>query len=135
MERLYLPARAVAHLGGHASRGELLALGCDPTFIKLSLWYRTIVPTRRGWYASRDTPLAVLHALRAGGRLACVSALAWHEGREVLGLVHVLVPYGVSRPRREGATLHWSRREQPGTRLVVDEEVARRQAATCRASR
>jgi len=129
------PARVVEELGGHASRRELLARGCDETFIKLSLWYRTIVPTRRGWYASRGTPQVILRALRVGGRLACVSAVAWHEGDVVTEPVHVLVPYGVSHPRAAGAVVHWTRRELRGSRLVVDEELARRQAATCRARR
>ena len=130
-----LPAKAVAHLGGHASRTELLALGCDPTFIKLSLWYRTILSTRRGWYALPGTPGPILRALRAGGRLACVSALAWWEGHDVPEdePVHIAVHYGATR-LDPGAVAHWSRKEIPGTRLVVADEVARQQAATCRAS-
>ncbi len=131
---LSLPSHAVAHLGGHASRRELLALGCDETFIKLSLWYRTIIPTRRGWYASSGTPQVILRALSAGGRLACVSALAWREGRTVPHdePIHIAVNYGASRLGAD-AIVHWSRREIPGTRLVVSDEVARRQAETCRA--
>ena len=128
-----LPVDAVAQLGGHASRRELLALGCDETFIKLSLWYRTILPTRRGWYASRGTPEVLLRALRAGGRLACSSAVAWHEGRAVDEPLHIVVPYGSSRVGR-GVLVHWSRREVEvgGNRLVVDEAAARWQAASCR---
>ena len=111
-------------------------MGCDDTFIKLSLWYRTIQPTRRGWYASHGTPLPILRAVRAGGRLACFSALAWYEGRAVPDdePVHILVPYGASR-LGSGVVAHWTRHRITGSRLVVDEEVARRQAASCRAGR
>jgi len=93
---LAIPVNAVAHLGGHASRWELIALGCDPDYIDLSLWYREILPARRGWHASRETP-------------------------EGLG--------------RDDAVVHWTRRDLPGSRLVVTEEVARWQAASCRAKR
>jgi len=129
-----IPSRVVAQLGGHASRRELLALGCDDTFIKLSLGYRTIVPTRRGWYATPGTPPPVLRALRAGGRLACVSALAFLHGEDVPedDPVHVAVPYGASR-LGSGVVAHWSRRAVAGTRLVVAYEEAEFQAATCRA--
>lgn len=124
----------VAHLGGHASRAELVALGASPQWIDLNVWYRHILPTRKGWYASKGTHPAILAALRVGGRLACESAVAWHEGREVPEPLHVLVGYGASRLGR-GAVVHWTRRELRGSRLVVDEELARRQAATCRARR
>ena len=131
-----LPHEAVASLGGHASRTELLALGCDPTYIKLCLWYRTILSTRRGWYALPGTPRPILRALRAGGRLACVSALALWGGDKVADdePVRIAVHYGASRIGA-GVVAHWSRKDMPGTRLVVDEEVARQQASTCRAKR
>ena len=134
---LAIPVNAVAHLGGHASRWELIALGCDPDYIDLSLWYRHILPTRKGWYASRGTPKVVLRALRVGGRLACTSALAWRSGEDTSPEepVHVLVKYGASRLGRDDAVVHWTRRDLPGSRLAVTEEVARRQAASCRARR
>ena len=129
-----LPRHAIAQLGGHAAKAELLALGCDETFIKLSLWYRTILSTRRGWYALPDTPPLVLRALRAGGRLACVSALAHLEERslEADQPVHIAVGYGASHLGK-GVVVHWSRRPIAGSRLVVAEELARRQAVSCRA--
>ena len=134
MVSVAIPRNALAHLGGFASRRELLALGCSPEHIDLSVWYRNILPTRKGWYAAKGTAPLILRALRVGGRLACVSALAWYDGREVAREepVHVVVPYGASRLSREGAVVHWSRRPLAGTRLVVDEDVARWQAASCR---
>ena len=133
---LALPWNALEALGGFASRSELVGLGCSLDFIDLCVWYRRILPVRKGWYASRQTPRAVLRALRVGGRLACVSALAWHEGREVPEdqPVHVLVGHGASR-LGEGGVVHWSRRDIAGTRTVVSAEAARVQAASCRATR
>ena len=131
---LLLPWNALDHLGGFASRAELMRFGCSPAFIDLSVWYRRILPLRRGWYGSRGLDPLVLRALRIGGRLACASAVAWYEGRAWEGPVHVLVPYGASR-LGQGAVVHGSRRAHAGSRTVVALEVARRQAATCRISR
>jgi hypothetical protein len=127
------PADVVAALGGIASRDELLAARLWPEEIDLSRRYGRILRVRRGWYASLGTSPLVLRALRVGGRLACVSALAWYEGREVPKeeAVHVLVRYGASR-LGGGAVVHWTRRELEGTRLVVSERVARLQEAGCR---
>ena len=131
-----LPWNALESVGGFASRSELVGLGCSREFIDLCVWYRRILPVRKGWYASRGTSTVILRALRVGGRLACVSALAWHEGRDVpVGEpVHVLVRHGASR-LGTGAIVHWSRRDVAGSRTVVSVEAARSQAASCRASR
>lgn len=136
MLRAPRPAEVVELLGGVAQRRELLEAGVWPDEIDLSRRYGRILKVRRGWYASLDTPRPVLRALRAGGRLACVSALAWHRGEAIPTAepVHVLVRYGASRLRREGAIIHWSRRYVPGSRTVVSEAEARLQAATCRAA-
>ena len=132
---LALPWNALASLGGYASRRELVEMGCSDDFIDLCVWYRRILPVRKGWYVTPDMPSAVVRALRVGGRLACVSALAWHQGRAVESdePVHVLVRYGASRIGK-GAVVHWSRRDVAGSRTVVSAEVARSQAATCRVS-
>jgi hypothetical protein len=118
--------------------------------IDLSLYYRKILRVRQGQYASVGTPPAVLRALRVGGRLACVSALAYYEqgGGSESGPgasdgakgdpLHVLVKHGASRlgiHAREPVVVHWTRREVEGTRLIVSERVARAQAVGCRAAR
>ena len=128
-----LPPAAVEYFGGHASRRELLSVGCDDTFIKLCLGYRTILPTRRGWYALPGTPAPIIRALRAGGRLACVSALTWYAGCPVPEEepVHILVPYGASRLGRD-AVVHWTRGPLPVDRLVVPRGLAELQAERCR---
>ncbi|MCU1422782.1 MAG: hypothetical protein JWN36_2433 [Microbacteriaceae bacterium] len=73
---------ALELLGGFASRDELIGMRCWPETIDMALYYRKILRVRRGQYASLDTPPAILRALRVGGRLACVSALAFYAGRE-----------------------------------------------------
>jgi hypothetical protein len=127
------PADVVDRLGGVASRDELLAAQLDPADIDMSLYYGKILRVRRGWYASVNAPAAALRALRVGGRLACVSALAWYDGELVEEPIHVLVRRGASR-LGPGAVVHWTRRELGGSRLMVDEQVASVQAATCRAA-
>lgn len=127
----------VSALGGIATRADLFAHGCTEDEIDLAVRYGWILSVRKGMYANRDLDATVLRALRIGGRLACVSAVAWFEGRAVSAdePLHVLVRGNASRLGEGNAVIHWSRRRIAGSRGVVDEEVARRQAATCRASR
>lgn len=110
-------------------------MGCWPEMIDMARYYRQILGVRRGQYASTSTPALVLRALRVGGRLACVSALDFHEGRARPDQpVHVLVTYGSSRlgiDRAGPAVIHWTRRSVNGTRTIVSEKVARAQAERC----
>jgi len=149
-------AEAVEVLGGFATRDELLSMRCWAQSIDMGVYYGKILRVRQGQYASKNLPTEVLRALRVGGRLACVSALAlyaagpassgiptcpdvptgfgrwvWPELRPPL---HVLVKHGSSRhgiEEGERVVLHWSRLDLPGTRLVVAENIARAQAARC----
>jgi len=130
-----LPAAALREFGGFATRPELIAAGCWPDMIDMSLYYRKIIRVRRGQYALPEMPPHILRALRVGGRLACVSALAHYAG-EPSDELHVLVKYGISRlgwSPGDQVVVHWSRRPVRGTRLIVAEEEARAQAANCRA--
>lgn len=131
------PKHRVRALGGIATRADLFAHGCTRDEIDLAVRYGWIISVRKGVYASRDLDPTVLRALRVGGRLACVSAVAWFEGRAIRPdePVHVLVRGNASRLGGGEAVIHWSRRRVSGSRGIVDEEVARRQAAACRASR
>ena len=149
VERVNIP-KALESLGGFAHRHELVGIGCWPAMIDLSLYYRKILRVRQGQYTAVGTPLAVLRALRVGGRLARVSARAYYEqgdGSATSGSgvgdhtggdpLHVLVKHGASRLGirvREPVVVHWTRREVEGTRLVVSERAARAQAASCRAA-
>ena len=124
---------ALEALGGFATREELLRMRCWPEAIDLAVYYRLVIRVRRAQYASLGTDPAVLRALRFGGRLACVSALAYYAG-EVSPALQVLVRHGSSRhtrPPGEAVVVHWTRRDLAGSRLVVAEGVARAQAATC----
>ncbi len=128
---------ALELLGNFARRSELLALGCNEQLLDLSLYYRKILRVRVGQYASVGTPEAILKALRVGGRLACVSAIAYHAGEDAnVEPIHVLVKYGASRLGGSGNEIvHWTRHEVAGTRLVVSVEAAARQVQICRALR
>lgn len=130
---------ALELLGNFASRSELIAMGCNEQLIDLSLYYGKILRVRVGQYASVGTPLAVRKALGVGGRLACVSAIAHHQGGDAnTEPIHVLVKYGASRlgTHTPGqAVIHWTRREIGGSRLVVSAEAAARQSLTCGALR
>ena len=123
---------AMARLEGYASRDELAAETGWPEWIDIWLNYRKIVPVRRGHYVAPGLDERVVRALRVGGRLACVSALAYYENRPVDGPVHVLVTYGSSRLGADSSVIHWTRRPLPGTRVVVSREVAEAQARHCR---
>lgn len=131
---------ALEKLGGIASRSELLAMRVYPDGIQIGVNYGSILRVRKGWYASVGTPRPVLRALRVGGRLACVSALAQYESPDgsrddETAELHVLVKRGASRlriPAGERIVIHWTRRDPEGSRTMVSEQVARQQAATCR---
>ena len=122
-------------LGGVATRQELIAAGSSKETVDLAVYYRSIVIPRRGWYALPGTPEAVVRAIRVGGRLACISALAYYRGEAAEGPLHLDVPRGASRLRTAGETglvLHWRRRRLEGDRVAVTESVALRQASRCR---
>jgi hypothetical protein len=126
--------RALEQFGGIATRRELIAAGWAKEYIDMAVYYRTMIIPRRGWYALPGTPEVVIRAIRVGGRLACVSALAYHRGEEVESPLHLVVPKSASRLRtggEPGLVLHWSRRHLEGDRVAVSESVADRQARNC----
>jgi hypothetical protein len=125
---------ALQMLGGFGTRNELLAVGCNEWLIDLGLYYGKILRVRVGQYALLDTPAPIIRALAVGGRLACVSAVAYLAGRPVEGPLHIVVAYGKSRlgPRAPGeVVVHWTRRALDGNRLTVSAEVAAQQARHC----
>jgi len=126
-------SRALARLGGIATRAELLRAGCWPESLTMSINYGKSRRVRPGWYASNDTPAAVVRAVRVGGRLACLSALAYHRGDEDPDVLHILVPRGASglRVRDEKVVVHWTRKPLDGTRHAVTEKFAEQQALAC----
>lgn len=107
-----------------------------------SVVYGSLIRIREGLYCGPDLPHEAVRALRVGGRLACVSALAFHGRAPEPELLHVVVAANTPRlrdpdtgkPGRSPKTvIHWSRRQLAGDRIAVSVDGARRQAARCRA--
>ncbi len=125
--------------------GELVRKGYPADHVRLLAEYGRILRVRRGWYACNDVDPLAIRACRVGGRLACVSALAFHGLCPAeAGRLHVGVPRTASRLRdaltykekSAGETeiaviLHWSRREPTGDRLAVSVSEALAQAHAC----
>lgn len=134
--------------GGIARLSELCSRGLSPELIWLLVGYGRIIRVRKGWYANKDSDDALIRAWRVGGRLACVSALAYHGLGEPDPLaLHVSVPGTASRLRtahnhRErlaehpdpAIIVHWTRRPVPGDRSAVSAEFALEQAERCGSS-
>lgn len=136
---------AIRRHGGIASRAELLAAGWTPTDLWLADRFGDLDRIRRGWYASSELPDDARAAWRAGGPLACVSALlhlgmlAPAEGDEELGL-HIALAANGHRHQQACddarstplVVPHWSTSDRcSGTRLSVSPAVALRQARGC----
>ena len=128
---------------GLASRRELLVNGVDPGWIDVAAWYqRHLIRVRKGWYARTTERRDVLSAWRIGGRLTCVSALAFHSELDPGPVLHVEVPANAARlrdprdrRRRLGAdaavVVHWTRHPGPGDRRAVSAAHAEAVAALC----
>jgi hypothetical protein len=127
---------AIASLGGLARTSELLAAGFDDEWIRIAGRYGRIIDAGWGWWATKEVSPLVLQARRAGGRLACVSALQ-HHGLQLpdnAGL-HISIERGARRPRDDTVIVHWSRTPLAGDRHAVSIAVAIRQARACRGVR
>ncbi len=72
---------ATVEVGMHSnvfSRTELVRLGHDDTAIRASVRSGDLIRLRRGWFATPAADPDTVAAVRAGGVLACVSALRHH---------------------------------------------------------
>lgn len=126
----------LAKFDGIARTSELLAIGYGPENIEGAVAYGQLIRVRKGWYAAKDVPKAAIEACRVGGRLACVSALAYHGViPDERGPLHVEVSANASRLRHSsrGTVLHWAVLPSHGTRQAVSLAAAVAQAARCRA--
>lgn len=123
---------------------ELLRRDHWRELIEIALRYRSLQRVRKGWYANPHESPEVVRAWRVGGRLACLSAVAYHRGEAPPAVLHVEVPGNTSRlrsPERRGKPLaadervivHWARAASPGNRRAVDLSAASRQADRCAA--
>lgn len=124
-------------LGGIATTGELMQRGFESDHLLLFARYGRIIRVRKGWFASKDIDEQVVDAVRAGGRLACLSALAYHGlAAPDPTTLHIAVHRSASRLRRaprEGVTVvvHWSRSAPSGNRQSVRVSEAVAQARAC----
>ena len=128
--------------GGVVTTAEMYREGHTQSILFWSVRYGSILRVRRGIYCDPKLPADAVRALRVGGRLACVSALAHHGVIAAPDLLHVSVQGSASRLRdpdtgRRGGSpdqtvIHWSRKRVAGDRIAVSVEEARRQAASCR---
>ncbi len=134
--------RVLDQLGGLASRRELEINGVISGSVDIAADYRRIMRVRQGWYARPDEHPEVLRAWRVGGRLTCVSALAFYAGMTGTPVLHVEVPAGSAklrdpdRPRSRldrdsPVVVHWTRHPGPGDRRAVTAEHAEAVASVC----
>jgi hypothetical protein len=135
--------QAIEHYGGAAYRWELRALGVSADLIDVASWYgRQVVRVRKGLYAAVGENTEVLRAWRTGGRLTCISALAFHVGAVAPPVLHIEVPANSprlrdpdTRRRRLGpdaaVVVHWARYPGPGDRRAVSVEHAEAVASAC----
>jgi hypothetical protein len=128
---------AIDRWGGIASTAELAASGVERSLLDIAVMYGNVIRVKKGLWSRPELPDDVLAAHRAGGRLACVSALAFHGFIEPVEGLHVAAPYDVTKWNPgfagPGVVRHWSRRALPGDRLAVSVETAWAQFALCRA--
>lgn len=134
-----------------ASRDDLLAGGAQSRGLTRDVRAGRLIRVYRDHYALPDTPEHVVRAVRVGGRLGCVSALA---DRHVFvfrpDAGHIHLERGASRLRspgdrrlplstrnRDGATLHWSPllRPEDASAHVVGAVDAVAQALRCQSPR
>ncbi len=134
---------AIERLGGVASRWQLRSRGVSADALDVAAWYgRSIIRVRKGWYARADENPDAIRACRVGGRLTCVSAIAFHDGSAPPPALHVEVPANAPRlrdpddPRKRlgpdsPVVVHWTRHPGPGDARAVTAAHAEAVAAAC----
>jgi len=127
--------RFIHRRGGLVRASDLEAAGYPRSFVQIFVNGRRVIRVCKGWYALPDVDERVLRARRVGGRLACVSALAFHGVLEPSEpALHLAVPSNASRLRLKFAgpvVVHWSRRRLAGDLHAVSVEEAAKQAKSC----
>ncbi len=124
----------IRRLGGVARTAELHEHGFTEEIITAFLAHGKVIRVRQGWYATPETPLLAIDAIRARGRLACVSALAYHGLIGPQQPLHISVGRSANSRAASGVVVHWSRRVLAGDRVAVSIDEAWKQARACRAA-
>jgi hypothetical protein len=134
---------SIERRGGCAYRWELRAGGASIDMIDVAAYYgHQVIRVRKGLYAAVGEDPEVLRAWRVGGRLTCVSALAFHGDESPPPVLHIEVPANSPRlrdPDRRrrplgpdaAVVVHWARYPGPGDRRAVTVEHAEVLAAAC----
>lgn len=116
------PVVAVAQRGGIATRAEILDAGAQGIDISRAVRAGELIRVRRAHYAVPEAPRDAVSAVRVGGRLGCVSALAsygiWTRATPV---AHVVLPANAARLRTNRALV---RTDEPLTPDRARTEVA-----------
>lgn len=114
-------AALVDALGGMAQKRQLVRRGARDHDLTVAVRTGSVIRVRNGWYSTRGTFDPGLRAVRVGGRLTGISAIAAMEGW-VLGdhPLHVSLPANAARLRTQqnrfkrldvrnprGVVLHW----------------------------
>lgn len=106
--------------GGVAHTADLYAAGFGKHAIAARVRAGTLIRIRRSWLILPGTNHARVAAVRAGGRLTCVSAAAeLHLWTPEHDEVHVAVPPTAARIDRTGLRVHWSSGPAPVARRAV----------------
>ncbi len=130
-----LLSEIVDSLGGMTQKRQLVRRGARDRDLTHAVRVGDVVRVRNGWYSTMDEASPELRAVRVGGRLTGISAIAarggWVIGEHPL---HVAVNDNAARLRTQhnrhrrlvvslpgGVSLHWSSREQAarGTAVAV----------------
>lgn len=88
------------------TRTELNDRGLSDRRIARAIADGKLIRLRRGWFALPTAPRPLIAAVRAGGRVGCVSALRWHGVWTMPHSIHICVPRG-STPMASPYRVHW----------------------------
>ncbi|WP_157802268.1 glycyl-tRNA synthetase [Diaminobutyricimonas aerilata] len=134
----------VDELGGMAQKQQLVRRGAGDRHLTAAVRTGEVIRVRNGWYTTLPTDDPRVRAVRVGGRLTGVSAIAaWGGWVERSTTLHVAVPVNAARQRspgnrrrrlargRDGVVLHWEERERSahGDSMFVGLADALRRAA------
>lgn len=117
-------AEWVDDLGGMAQKQQLVRRGAGDRHLTAAVRSGEVTRVRNGWYTTFDPDDPRVRAVRVGGRLTGISAIAaWGGWVERTSVLHVAVPINAARQRsprnrhrrlarpRDAVELHW---EDPG---------------------